>query len=67
MIPLHRMDVAIITLCCGCSEETRCSSDNFKEAVVELVNSIIKESQEVMRITKKAAEACTDTNMRKVN
>ena len=39
----------------------------FKEDIVDLAKSINKESLEVVRIAKSAAEACTDRIMKQVN
>ena len=38
----------------------------FKEDIVDLANSINKESQGVIKITTNVAEACTDKIMKKV-
>ena len=39
----------------------------FKEDIVDLAKSINKESQEVMRVAKSTAEACTDKIMKNVS
>ena len=39
----------------------------FKEDIVDLAKSISKESQEVMRVAKSIAEACTDKIMKNVS
>ena len=39
----------------------------FKEKIVALVNSINKESQEVARIARSAAKACTDRILKNVS
>ena len=39
----------------------------FKEDIVDLAKSINKESQEVVRIARSTAEACTDKTMKKVS
>ena len=39
----------------------------FKEDIVDLAKSINKESQEVMRIARSTAEACTDRIMKNVS
>ena len=38
----------------------------FKEDIVSLANNINKESQEVARIARRTAEACTDGRMKNV-
>ena len=39
----------------------------FKEDIVDLAKSINKESQEVVRIARSTAEACTDRIMKNVS
>ena len=39
----------------------------FKEEIVDLAKSIIKETQEVVRISTSTAEACTDRTMKSVS
>ena len=39
----------------------------FKEDIVSLANNINKESQEVVRIARRTAEACTDGRMKNVS